>query len=441
VSATSELIEFVRRLGVSPLPESVLAHAKRCILDFIGVTIAGSQTSMARASAQFAYAQFGEGQATAIAFAKPLTPLGATWLNGISASALDLDDGHRPAMGHPGAAVIPAALAIAETAGASGLEFLVAVIAGYEVAVRASVSRKPAFKKGRYNTGIWGGFGAAAAAAKLLGLDSTRFDYALGIAFAHGPLVEEGVSLGMVKEGIGWAGVTGCAAALLAQQGFTGATDIFDQHLWHDAETLLQDLEGERAILRVYFKPYACCRWSHPAIDAVLQLASENDLAPREIRSVLVEGFNEARMLNDAEPDTLIAAQYSLPFCVALALSYRRVGLAEMTEANLHNPDLLRLARKVRIEIAADLDAQFPEKTATRTTIETARGIFATRVEWPRGSPENPLSAEEELDKFRSLVSPVLGPEHLQDLENTIWRLDRVPDVRAMTRYLADSKE
>ena len=143
MSATSELIAFVQDLDYASLPGEVIAHTKRCVLDLLGVAIAGSRTDMALVSTQFAPKHFAPGRATLIGSTLQLNEAGATWVNGICASALDLDDGHRWAAGHPGAAVIPTALAVAETVGASGCEFLAAIVVGYEVGIRASIAMRP----------------------------------------------------------------------------------------------------------------------------------------------------------------------------------------------------------------------------------------------------------------------------------------------------------
>lgn len=277
MSATGELVAFVRRLEPAGLSDRLLHQASRCVLDLVGVAVAGTRTPMTEISSRFAYDQYGPGKATVIGSRRPMSVMGAAWVNCSAASALDMDDGHRLAMGHPGAAVIPAALAVAETTGATGREFLAAVVAGYEVAVRCSVASVPWYKERMYSSGIWGVFGAAAAAGKLLGFDEARLQSAFGNAASHGSFPPGGLqaNYSMVKEVIGWAGMTGCAAALLAQGGFIGPEDVMDYSGRWDTTQLVDGLgDPERyAILGTYFKPYAVCRWAHSSVDAVLELA------------------------------------------------------------------------------------------------------------------------------------------------------------------------
>ncbi|HIQ06248.1 MAG TPA: MmgE/PrpD family protein, partial [Anaerolineae bacterium] len=439
MSATGELIAFVQNLDYAELPEAVRQQARRCVLDLIGAAIAGCTSRMARASTRFAYSQFSPGSVTVIGAERSLGVVGATWVNGISASALDLDDGHRLAMGHPGASVIPTALAVAEATNASGTALLTAIVAGYEVAVRVSVARTPLFKEHQYSTGIWGGFGAVAAAAKLLEFDTLTFQHAFGITLGHAPFPPSGsyTNYNMVKEGIGWAGVAGCSAALLAQQGFEGPKDGLDQSGRYDTAQLVEDLGQDYAILKTYFKPYASCRWSHSALDGVLELVEQHGLQPQEVDKIRVDGFYEVTRLCDYAPSTTIAAQFSIPFCIALALLYGRVGPRELTENNLHNPELLSLARKVDVAIDPELDRLFPEKTVARVTVHTGRGSFKTTVEYPKGNPENPLSDDELADKFRTLTIPIIGEDRGRALEEAVKHLEEMQDLRQLTGLLA----
>ncbi len=440
MSATDILVSFVRRLDPSSLAGEVLHRASCVILDLVGAAVAGTRTEMARAGVRFAYDQYQPGPATVIGSRRPLCVLGATWANGIAGSALDLDEGHRLAMGHPAAAVVPACLAVAESMGATGLEFLAAVVVGYEVAVRSSAARVPAYKDRQYSSGIWGVLGSAAAAGKLMGLDEEGLQSALGNAASHGPFPPAGpaANYSMAKEVIGWAGMTGCAAALLARQGFVGPRDVMDYSGRWDTEDLVCNLgdPASYAILSGYFKPYAVCRWAHAPIDATIALAQQEGLRPHEIDRIVVETFYEGTRLLDYAPETIVAAQFSIPFALALALRYRQVGLAQMSEANLHDPDLLRLAGTVEVMVDPELDRLYPAKTAARVTLHTRRGRFQASVDYPLGSPENPLSENDLAAKYRSLTVDALGEVTSRRLQEAILALPQARDVTALAHLL-----
>ncbi len=440
MSATGTVVTFVRQLDPETLPAAILDQAVRCVLDLVGVAIAGATTPMAEISARFAHEQFAPGNATVIGSERPLTVTGATWVNGAYASALDMDDGNRMAMGHPGASVIPAALAVAEQAGASGKEFLAALVAGYEVAVRASAARVPWYKDTMYSTGIWGVFGATAAAGKLLKLDDATLQSALGTAGSHGAFPPGGLQANhaMVKEGIAWSGMTGVSAALLAQQHFLGPADFLDYSDRWDASALVTGLGdlGESAILRTYFKPYAVCRWAHAAVDGVLELKHRHRLRIEEIETIQVETFWEVTRLANDRPSNTIAAQFSIQFALAVALLHDRIGPAEVSDANIHDPAILSQARKVRVSVDEALDRQFPAKTMARVTMHTHRGDYRTTIEYPRGNPENPLSGAELEAKFRLLTANLISDERSQKLRAAILDLPQAKDVLALTRLL-----
>jgi 2-methylcitrate dehydratase PrpD len=328
---------------------------------------------------------------------------------------------------------------VAETTRANGRDFLTAVVAGYEVAVRVSVSMRPDYRAGRYSTGIWGGFGSVAAVGKLLKLDQRTFQDALGVFAAHGPSPPGGDFLheSMVKESIAWAGATGCASALLARQGFAGPSDALDRSRRYDPNQLVKGLGGEYAILRTYFKPYASCRWSHPAIDGVLALLKDNHLRLEEIKEIHIEGFQPITMLVDYTPASTVAAQYSIPFSVALALSHGGIGPGELTEAKLRDARLLELAGKVKVSVDPELDRLFPEQTAMRATLRTQQGDFTTTVEYPKGDPANPLSDAELEEKFYGLTVEVMGEERSRGLKEAVEHLHQMEDIKDLAQLLA----
>jgi 2-methylcitrate dehydratase PrpD len=440
MSATGELVSFICDLDPVCLPDFVLKQASRCVLDLVGVAISGTRTPTAKISARFAFEQFAPGNITVIGSRQSLCTSGATWVNGALASTLDMDDGNRMAMGHPGSNVIPAALAVAQQTGASGREFLAAIVAGYEVAVRASVARVPSYKDQMYSTGIWGVFGATTAAAKLLKFDEATLQSALGIAGSHGPFPPGGLQANhaMTKEVIAWSGMTGVAAALLAQRGFIGPPDIMDYSGRWDTAVLLDGLGslGRSAILNTYFKPYAVCRWAHAPVDAALELKKRYNLRHREIEKIRVESFWEVAQLCDYTPSNTVAAQFSIPFALALALTYDKIGPEEVSEANLHNQAILDLAQKVELTVDPVLNSQFPAKTMAQVTIHTRRGNYRMIIEHPRGNPENPLSDTELADKFSSLSVGIIGENTCAKLLAAISGLVPAKNVSSLTELL-----
>jgi len=443
VGATLDLINFIRDLKYSNLEPEIIEKAKLCILDLVGVALAGTGTDVFKIILHFSKGNFRKGNSTVFVKGEKFSECGASFLNAIAASSLDMDDGNRLAMGHPGSAIIPAALAVAEAKGTNPKEFLAAIVAGYEVAVRISMSRTPFFMKHQYSTGIWGGFGAVVAVGKILHFNEHLYQCAFGTVAAYSPFPPSNLSLklneSMVKESIGWTCFTGCCSALMAENGFTGSYDILDDPSRYQILNLANGLGKNYAILNTYFKPYACCRWAHSTIDGVLYLVKKYNIHYRYIKEIRVKIFYEASRLsqrNSYKPRTIIEAQYSLPFSVALALFYNKLGPEELTESNLQNDKILELAKKVKITVDPELNRLFPQKTVAKIEIFEKDKVFETTVEYPRGNPERPLSNEELEDKFRSLTSKFLGNSTCTEVVEKIYNLEKLENLGTLMKML-----
>lgn len=358
-----------------------------------------------------------------------MTALGATLINAASASALDLDDGHRGAAGHPGASIIPAAFAVAQETAADAQDFLSAVVLGYDIACRVGAARDFS-KLQTLSTGRWCACGAAAVAGRLKRLKPQALAQALSIAGAQVPdLAASGYSKIMgnhVKEGIPWSTMLGVAAADLAAEGFNGPLDIFDHPEYFDSSKMTADLGKTWAIEEVYFKPYSCCRWSHAAIDALLGIMRDNGLNSKSIRRIKVETFERALRLNNyPDPDTIEAAQYSIPFCLGVAAAKGPNDLLPLETASLHDRCSVDLAKRVELYINADMNKLFPAQAPARVFVETSAGTFAKTVINPKGDPANPFTQEELETKFRRLSEAKISKDTQQKMEKAVSELDR----------------
>jgi 2-methylcitrate dehydratase PrpD len=182
------------------------------------------------------------------------------------------------------------------------------------------------------------------------------------------------------------------------------------------------------AIEKVYFKPYACCRWIHSALDAFMKLTSEYQLEVGEIEKVRVDTFKRSLTLNNyPNPDSLEGAQYSFPFCLAVAALKGKEGFLPMRSEFLMQPELIEFARKVELRVDPELDGLFPEKTPNRVIMETSRGIFEARVDIPLGDPDNPLGPSELEIKFRKVVEGKLSLHGQEEVISAITALEKSP--------------
>ncbi len=414
---TKEIAEICEAIDFSTLSPDVVEMAKRCLLDFLGAAIAGYSAKSALIAVKAAEYLGKEGECTVIGSSTPMSPLGAAYANGTLGSALDIDDGHRGAVGHPGVMVFPAALAVGEMSHTSGKDFISAVIAGYELAIRCGMVMNSNHDKRFYGSGGWAVFGTAAAAARLLGLSGKKMQNAITIGEVYGPTAQCGKSIAwgaMTKESIGWGVVTGVFSALLAQEGFTGPEEILLDRLDYavNPDDVFADFGEKYQILNIYFKQYPSCRWSHAPISAALRIKEKYRPDFREIKKIRVETFKKALTLNHKIPESTEAAQYSIPFTVANAFVNGAVGPGEVSEHNLQNPWVKQLIKKIELVHGEDLEPLFPSVRPARVILEMANGAsFSEEVRLMPGDPEIPLTWQDLTQKFAHITHPFLDKE------------------------------
>jgi 2-methylcitrate dehydratase PrpD len=433
-AATARLASFAISLRWDDLPERVRRRAKTALLDVVASTIAGSRTPVARIAAEIASCSWGGREASILLSGLRASAPGAAFANGCLANALDIDDGYRPIKGHPGAVVCPAALAAGESRGASGAAFLGALVAGYEVAMRAGLAWHATYKE-YHGSGAWGALGAAAAAGTLLGLAPGQLTHALGIAEYHAPVapIMRCVEYpGMVKDGIGWGAMAGVSAARLAAGGFTGIPSVLEAN-----PDVLSDLGREYKIMELYFKPHACCRWAQPPIEGVLRILERTPLAPDAIARVRIHTFEAACHLGPVWPQTTEEAQYSLAWPVAAALVDGRVGPEQVSAPRFGDDRIRRLASKVEAAFSPELDSVFPVEALCEVEVWMEDGtLHRSGVCGARGDPGDPLTEEELRRKFHTLAGPVIGPERAGDVARVVDRLDELPDLDGLLTFL-----
>ncbi|WP_211229904.1 MmgE/PrpD family protein [Desulfovirgula thermocuniculi] len=438
---------FTCGLSFRSLPREAVHMAKLALLDWVASAVAGGREAPARMALKVIRGQGGYPQATLLSEGEKTSCLNAALFNGLASHILELDDVHRGAIIHAGAAVLPAALAVAEMTRSSGRQLLEAIVAGYEVAIRTGEAVTPSHYYYWHTTGTCGTFGAAAAAGKLLGLNEEQMVWALGNAGTQAAGLWEFLADGAMSKHLhpGRAAQSGVLAALLAREGFTGATRILEGERGFcratapsfDLSKLTAGL-GERPykVEENSFKIHASCRHTHPAVDVVLDLARRHDLRPDRVGGVIVRTYRTALDITaNHQPSSVYAAKFSLPFCVALALVKRRCALADFTPENLFHPEVRELMGRVSLVADAELDALHPERWPAVVEISTVDGqVYTGRTDFPRGDPENPLTEEELREKFYGLVAGPWGEKKAEALGMAILNLEEVEDVAELLK-------
>ena len=375
---------------------------------------------------------------------------GAALLNGAFAHSLDFDDTHAAGTLHPGAPVIPAALAAAELTGASGADVIAAIVAGYEVTNRLAVALPGGdhYDRGYHPTATCGVFGAAAAAGRVMGLSAAQIADALGIA-----LSQSAGSLQFLANGawtkrfqVGWASMAGLSAALLAREGFRGAAEALEGRAGFlrayapnpQPERALRGLGTQYELMETAVKPYPSCRYGHASVDAALALKAEHGLQAEEIEAVIMGLPNKGMLLVGTplpykqNPQNVVDGQFSGPFVVACALAHGHFGWDSY--ARMDAPELRALMPKVNCVEDPEIQAHFPANMAGKLTVHARGKVFTRTVVVPKGEPANFLTEAELRVKFHGLADAVLGEEGARELADAVVTLAAAPDVAGLMR-------
>jgi 2-methylcitrate dehydratase PrpD len=400
-TAERTLWEFIAELTIDDLPASARDRIALLLADMAAVCIAGRPAPAGEIAADHAQALHPAGEAALLLDGRRIGAVGAAFANGVLANVLDFDDGHRLTKGHPGAVVIPAALAVAQLTDAAWPEFMAAVVVGYEIAIRAGIAlhgRDPSY----HASGAWGGLGAAAAASRLLGLDSERTLTAIGLTEYHAPIARIMRSCAqprMTKDACAWGASVGVTSALLAARGFTSVRPEF-------LDSELDDLGDVWRLQELYIKAYPCCRWSQPAIAAALALCDGKPIDAGELERVRVRTFAAAGELARVIPETTEEAQYSLHWPLACALVRGRFDVREVL-GPFADPQIAAVFDRISVEIDPSLTAAFPQRRLTAVEIEFVDGRHraAGPLEAP-GEPDDPELPALAAAKVARLIGP-----------------------------------
>jgi 2-methylcitrate dehydratase PrpD len=424
VTATTDVLaEVVADLSSDSITDSARERARLCILDTLGCATGGYSTAPAEATAAWASAALGGGDCAIWLHDRSAGTLAAAIANAAASCSLDGDDLHWESVLHVGAGLVPVAIAGAQETGASGRELLDALVIGYEVACRIGSGVDWA-TLGQIATGSWSCWGAAAIMARLHG--GTAEDYARAFAVVGGlkPQVLPpgvGVNRNGIKEGIAWGVFTGIAAEQLSRAGLTGPRECLDNDLLNAERIAAGQPDGRFEIELTEFKPYVCCAWTHTPAEALLGLIDDHGLSAEEIERVEVATHTNAVHMIDNTPDppTLQAAQYNIPWVLAVAAVDGVDGLLPLRESTVGRPELIQFANRVELAVDAKYDVPAQPRGA-RVTIDTGRGSFERDLP----QDQSPDDLESLARKFRIITQDQLSAERQDRTIDAVMSLD-----------------
>jgi 2-methylcitrate dehydratase PrpD len=422
---TRKLAGVLSAARYGDLPPLAAAEAERSVLDWLGSALAGSVEPPAR-FAQKVVARLGASREATVFGAGRSSAAGAALANGVASHILELDDIHKASTVHAAAAIIPAALAMAEREHADGRAFLLAVVLGYEAALRIGEAVNPSHYRFWHPTGTAATFGAAAAAGSILKLSAGQMLDALGSAGTQAAGLWEFNADGAMSKHLhpGKAAFNGVLSADLAREGFTAATRILEGERGfframsesRDASRITDGLGERWKILENCYKLHSCCGHIHTAIDAALEIRRQPCFAGDRITQIEIETYGPGwEIVKEQNPRTPYQAKFSLVYCVAAALLEGCIGLEQFSPGRFHEQgvqraDIAALMGRTRVTVADDLTAKYPTAWPVRLAVTLDDGtVLRGAADFPRGNPENPVTAGVLEEKFLSLVGARFG--------------------------------
>ncbi len=448
MNETRTLAQFVAGLRYEDLPRAVVDQACRIVADTIGCAIAAyrEDPEKTRIAADIAKLYAAHAGATVIGTIGFKTqPAFAALANGILANAADNDDTHKRALLHTGSVVVPPALALAQSRHLSGRELIVALVAGYEVAVRVGMAVMPTHYRFWHSTATNGTFGAAACAAKALALDADGVQRTLGLAGTQAAGLNTFFESGDMTKSVhpGKAGLNGILSAQLAALGTTSPPTILEHPKGYlnafstepKPERLTAGLGSNWEILQNGFKYFPSILASHSPIQATLAIVNKQRIDPERIERITNETYNTVKThFSNKDVSSVMAARVSVPYCIAISAIDGKLTQAQFAPERIADPLVRAVLARTEVVADAELNKLYPDKFPARVTITLKDGSsFTETVLFPKGDPQDPLTAAEIEAKFRDNVTGMFTPDHAGKLLGAICALPGAQNVDALS--------
>ncbi|MER8371004.1 MmgE/PrpD family protein [Mesorhizobium sp. M1378] len=439
---TQDVASTVGRLTYDELPAHVRDQAKLLVLDHVGCMIAGSATRGAGQMTPYLAGIDSGGLSTVFGTSLRFHPANAAHANAHSASMLSLDDSYI-LFGHPGASIIPAALAVAEEVNSSGTELIAAIVGGYEMSLRLGTAMRPSEDRDRQVKGYasWQVYGACTAASLLHRFSAEQIADAYGLTPMHAPLPFlrkfHSRPMSLLKNNYGWANKGAITAVDLVRAGFQGNRTIFDgdDGFWAMAGSDrfeprdMLDRWGERYfILETGFKPFGVCRWIHTAVDCLRALLTRYRFGRADIKGIHVETVSEfVRDFNGPWPQSTVEAAFHIPYALALEL-HDKSSATGLRENDLADKNLHETASQISLSTLVGADEKFYAKKLlpARVNVTLRNGAaFSEEAEVPTGAPGGPAFGPAEVEaKFLTLARPIIGEANAMRLKHALLELE-----------------
>ena len=456
--------EFAASLRFEKIPSTIVETAKLSIMDNMGCMLAARDETSVKVVVDMVRSFAGTPQSSIIGFWEKVPAPWAAYCNGVANHSLELDDhiAHSHSLNHPGVVSVPPALALGEYLHTSGREFITSVVLGYEVTNRINATVPPGFdnfERGFHGTAVTGPFGASALAARLLGLSADQTATAMGIvgSLTSGSFEYKASGAWTKRLHAGNSSKNGILAALLAKSGFTGPHTVLEgRHGFlngffgkgnYDTSVLTERLGSSWEMRYIQYKPFACSGVIHSPVTAALNLKNRYGIRPEDIAEIqirtaekMIQEFGEP-FEHKTNPRTVVDAQFSMPFSVALIFCRGSALLDDYTDEIIKDENIRGVARLVKSIADPEIGNAWPMKEPSEVTVRTVDGkVLVERVEGAKGSLLNPMTREELIEKYKTLASRALGEAEISSSLDFLLNLEGESDVSKLIDILSGGK-
>ena len=417
------LERFLLETKWEDLPAEVQQRLRGCMLDLIGALVAGCGSEQFRVGVRLAKKIFRDGDIPAIGTKETFSSIGAATAMGHSSNAYDIDDGHNIIRAHPGTSFIGGLLAVGYEKNVSATEFLTALYVAYEATIRMGAAIMDYYQYA-HSSGTFGAVGVVAGGGRMYGFTKEEMNNALSVSEFNAPLVPGIRSVeypSMNKDGVPFGVMVGELALEAGMCGFTGNKNLLEAE---EYAHYLDDLGTKHEVMDLYFKPYPCCRWGHPAIDACLAVMADNNVTAEDIEQVIVETFYKATQLSKGIPSCADEAQYNIAYPVASSIVNNGFSIAQVEQTD--DPKVHKMMEKLTFVCDKELDEQFPAKRLCRVRMVLKDGrTVVSGVHEPRGEAFENIGYDWLSEKFLRITGHKLTKEQqlqlIEILEKDNW--------------------
>lgn len=449
MNETRQLVNFAVKTKFENLPREVVEHAKVYVLDNIACGMVGSVQPWSNMVASMIREAGGTEECTVFGQKWRANLSGAALVNGTMIGGFETDHGSAPASGHPSGSVFPAAMAVAEREHKDGKSFIAAMVLGYEALCRIGEAATRAVEdvRGYHGPGTNGQFGAAVAAGKLLGFDEAKLLNAMGIAGTHSAGLLEFVWEGAMTKRIhlGRGAQMGLESALLAGKGFTGPSTILEGKYGFfnvfspspQPQRLLENIGKVWLEKDLQIKPYACHGTHQSIVQGLCEFKARHPIHAKDIRRVVVAGSDfMVHKHEDCEPKSVMGAQYSMVFGVAIALTKDIANPYVYSEETLWDKEVRELAKRVEAVVDPRF-AEFHENNPhAEVTIELANARHVIKIAGFKGLPTTPFNFDDACHKLRTYAAPIIAKTRIEEIIDKTRHIENLADMAELARLM-----